>query len=125
MARAVAEDIYEFLKPLSVKSIQHHQEDELRAKLLELCTEAFDLRMIMRRSTDRCTCEIPGYGEWSLFARECEELAETLAVEGGRPNQTSDEIAYPLFGGLVKQSAEYGEGKKNVLEKALVILKNK
>ena len=125
VATLCVDEIFLFLEPLLVKAIPRHQEDELKAKLLELCNEAFELRIIMRRSTDHYTCEVPGFAGWPLLASKCEELAETMAVEGGRPNQASDEIAYTLFGGLVKQAAEYGDGKKKVLEKAQVILKRR
>lgn len=122
-ATQVAGEMFEFFAPLLVKSMPGHHEDDLRAKLLELCTEAVDLRMIMRRATDRYTCEVPGLSGISTLASQCEELAETVAVEGGRPNQASDDIAFTLFGGLVKKSAEHGDGETKILEKALVILK--
>jgi hypothetical protein len=123
-AKVVAEEIFDFFAPLLSKSLEFNQEQDLRSKLMELCNEAVELRMIMRRSKDRYACEMPGTAGWSHLASRCEDLAETLAVEGGRPNQASDEIAYTLFGGLVKQ-AESGEGGKMVLEKAMVILKKK
>jgi len=123
-ATVTAEEIFELFRPILAKSATRRQEEEVKAKLLELCSEAVELRMIMRRSRDRYTCEIPGTLGWPLLASKCEELAETVAVEGGKPNQASDEIVYTVFGGLVKQ-AEDGDGKKIVLEKALVILKRK
>ncbi|KAM7182985.1 hypothetical protein V8F20_012779 [Naviculisporaceae sp. PSN 640] len=123
LAIAVSEDIYKFLGPL-MDPIQSPQDaDELHAKLMELCSEAVNLRMIMRRSRDRYTCEYPGVAGWSHIASQCKELVEAMAVEGGRASQASDRIAYTLFGGLVKRSAEYGGGEKKVLENAWVVLK--
>lgn len=78
--------------------------------------------MIMRRSKHQYTVEMPGGSGWSLLASECKDLAVAMAVEAGWPDQASDEIAYTLFGGLVKR-AEDGEGGRRVLEKAMVVLK--
>ncbi|KAK4450232.1 hypothetical protein QBC34DRAFT_461534 [Podospora aff. communis PSN243] len=121
-AGVVVGEIFDFFIPLLSKSLDLNEEEDLRSKLAELCNEAVELRMIMRRSKDRYTCEIPGTAGWSHLASSCEDLVETLAVEGGRASQASDEIAYTLFGGLLKQP-EFGEGGKMVLEKAMVILK--
>lgn len=50
-----------------------------------------------------------------------EYWVEPQAVEGGKNNQGSDEIAYAIFGALVKRSGV----REYVLEKAHVVLKPK
>ncbi|KAK0648650.1 hypothetical protein B0T16DRAFT_456111 [Cercophora newfieldiana] len=124
LAAVVSSTLFELLDPLRTKSIQRRQEEDLRGRLLELCNKAVELRMMMRRSKGRFTCEFPGVAGLPMLLSKCEKVAEGVAVEGGRSIQASDDIAYTLFGGLVKQ-AEGGDGGKRVLEKALVILKKK
>jgi len=46
---------------------------------------------------------------------------EPHAVEGGKPEDKGDEIAYTLFGALIKHS----EGREIVLEPASVVLKRR
>jgi hypothetical protein len=101
MARAVSEEVFEFFKPLLSKTIDPSQENDLRSKLMELCNKVVELRMTMRRSKDRYTYQMPGTADWSSRVSRCKDLAEALAVEGGRPGQASESILYTVFGGLV------------------------
>lgn len=78
----------------------------------------------MRRSRDNYAVEAPGLGGTRTSIVLCEELAEPVAVEGGKPSEASQDIAFAVFGALVKRP-EDGNGEMVVLEKAEVILQKK
>ena len=124
LATKIAESIFEFFEPLLAGSVTVCDEYELREEIMELCDEVVDFRTIIRRSKDQYVCEVPGRGGISNLVSECGLLVEAVAVESCKPNQASNEIAYTLFGGLVKK-LDQGDGKSLVLEKAEVILKRR
>jgi hypothetical protein len=112
-----ADKIFFFFKPLLSGQASGARAD-IYAKILELCKDAFKLRMAMRKSKEGYRCEILNTD------KTCETLAESFGVENGTNNEASDVICYTLFGALTKHPEYRGERKK-VLEKAQVILKRK
>ncbi len=119
----VAGRIFAILAPLLSKRTQPPEENALRANILELCKDAFQLRMLMRKSRNR-------YAVWTMdhdrtvLLSACEDTVESVAVEGGNNSEESDEVAYVLFGALIKQP-QAGDQPVRVLEKAQVVLKKK
>lgn len=120
-SKRVAENIYDFFSPILAKEISGQREDELRSQIADLCGEAVALRIIMRRSKDRYECVFPPAAERICTMEQYEKQVEPLSVEGGKNDQGSNEIAYAIFGGLVK----HADHVPRVLEKAQVILKRR
>jgi hypothetical protein len=118
-----AGDIFAILAPLLSKHTRPSEEDALRGNILELCKDAFKLRMLMRKSKNRYVVETMDPNGTVLLSA-CEDKAEPLAVEGGNNSEKSDEVAYMVFGALIKQPLA-GDQTVKVLEKAQVVLKKK
>jgi len=115
--------IYAILAPLLAKRTRPSGEDTLRAGILELCKDAFKLRMLMRKSKNRYLVKTIDPGKTVLLSA-CENTAYSVSVEGGNNSEESNEMAYVLFGALVKQPQTADQPEK-VLEKAQVVLKRK
>ncbi|KAK4143974.1 uncharacterized protein C8A04DRAFT_11869 [Dichotomopilus funicola] len=118
-----ARDIFAILAPLLSTHTRPSEEDALRANILELCKDAFKLRMLMRKSKNRYVVETMDPNGIVLLSA-CEDKAESVAVEGGNNSEKSDKVAYMLFGALIKQPLA-GDQVVKVLEKAQVVLKTK
>lgn len=118
--RKVAQKIYDFFAPI-LADLSQQARDDLLARITEMCHDAYDLRMMMRRSKTKYACEFPPTADSPCFQDKYEALVEPISVEGGKNKEGSDEIAYPLFGGLVK----HAETGKKVLEKSQVIMKRR
>ncbi|KAH6614540.1 hypothetical protein B0J18DRAFT_439604 [Chaetomium sp. MPI-SDFR-AT-0129] len=114
-----ARDIFAILAPLLSTHTRPSEEDALRANILELCKDAFKLRMLMRKSKNRYVVKTMDPNEIVLLSA-CEDKAESVAVEGGNNSEKSDEV----FGALIKQPLA-GDQVVKVLEKAQVVLKTK
>lgn len=116
----VAQKIFDFFAPILADQSQAGR-DELLARIAEMSHDAFELRMMMRRSKTKYACEFPPTAEAPCFQDKFEALVEPISVEGGKNKEGSNEIAYALFGGLVK----HAESGKKVLEKSQVIMKRR
>jgi hypothetical protein len=115
--------IYAILAPLLSKHTRSSDEDTLHAGILELCNDAFKLRMLMLKSKNRYLVKTIDPG-MNVLLSACENTADPVAVEGGKNSEKSDKIAYVVFGALVKQPQTADQPEK-VLEKAQVVLKRK
>ena len=115
--------IYAILAPLLSKQTRPSDEDALRAGILELCKDAFKLRMLMRKSKNRYLVQTID-PHMTVLHSACESTTCPVWVEGGNNSEKSDEIAYVVFGALVKQPQTADQPEK-VLEKAQVVLKRK
>src|SRR5262245_57113474 len=87
--------IYDFFEPLVNKHAKTAEVRELEDDILQLCKDAYQLRMKMRRSKEGYACQIPTTSTSgklaSLVANE--ELAEGFCVENGKNSEGSDAIA--------------------------------
>jgi hypothetical protein len=115
--------ILSLLAPLLSTRALRSNEDALRASITELCTNAFRLRMLMRKSKDRYAVETFEAGT-VISAPDVDSRADAMSVENGKSSDQSDSIAYTLFGALTKRPQAAGQPVK-VLEKAHVVLKRK
>ncbi|KAH7261555.1 hypothetical protein BKA59DRAFT_447810 [Fusarium tricinctum] len=91
--------------------------------MTKLYSDAFSLRMMMRKSKGGYRCEIPSLDDTAL-ASQLRDLVDVHAVENRRPDNSSDEIAYCLFGALTKHQEHMGENII-VLEKAQIVVKRR
>jgi len=122
-AHTVSVYIFDFFQPLLANQASPSDRNEVLGKIIELCDEAMDLGMLMRRSRDLYIVKFPGKDGVPLSASACgESLVQPIGVENGKGKEAGDEIAHTLFGALVKQP-EHGDGRQMVLEVAHVILK--
>lgn len=121
-SRQTAYHIFDLLAPVLHPKASKEEEDEVYKVILEVCRQAFNLRMMMRKSKEGYRCESPHIED--RFLSRIEPFADSFGVEGGKSDDQSDEIAYCLFGALVKDARHLG-GEKKVLDKAQVILKRK
>lgn len=122
LAFQISGHIFGFFQPLFAKQVSQSDTNEVLGKIKEVCEEAVDLGMLMRRSRDLYMVKVPGK-DLPRFQKACGELlVQPMGVEGGKGSEASDEIAHTLFGALVKQP-EHGDGRQLVLEVAHVILK--
>ncbi|KAK3897829.1 hypothetical protein C8A05DRAFT_19481 [Staphylotrichum tortipilum] len=120
---SASNNIYATLAPLLSENTRPSDEDTLRAGILDLCKDAFKLRMLMRKSKNRYLVKTVD-SDLTVLLSGCENMAYSVSVEGGKNSEKSDEIAYVVFGALVKQPQTAGQPVK-VLEKAQVVLKKK
>lgn len=123
LCRDVAEEIDDHLSPLLHSKANRKEQDELFQKILEVCQQAYKLRMMMRKSKERYYCYLPNSKDSSHLSK-IKQFADSFDVEGGKAEDESDEVAYVLFGALMKDTRNLG-GEVKVLEKASVILKRK
>ncbi len=114
----VALDIYDFFAPI-LADIGKQGQNDLLARITKMCQEAYDLRMMMRGSKTKYECVSLLTTPKPWFLDEQEPLVEPISVEGAKNKDASGEIAYVLFGGLIKHTKT---GNK-LLEKAQVIMK--
>lgn len=125
--REVGTALFHYLSPLISPTAQRDLAQALASNLNSLCEDAWEFRMMMRRSREEYCVWTPDSSRHdSLCAKpsELSELVDCMAVERGKIGSESDEIAYTLFGGLTKHP-EYRGGELCVLEKAQVVLKRK
>lgn len=122
----VVDDILSFLDPIIAPNITAVQSKDLQDDVALLCEDAYYLHMDMRASKEEYAIWTPDLSEDSDegFQPSVERFAESFGVEGGKSGDGSDQIAYPLFGGLVKHPEYRGEGL-TVLETAQVVMKRK
>lgn len=116
-----AVEIMQALNPLE-KHKHGEEKNKLRNHWEQLCTDAFELTMMLRSHKDAYRCEIPQEGQ-ALSNEDAE--AQASECTGRAENGTdSDELiaAYALSGALVRYPAN-DPGKRIVLQKALVIVK--
>jgi hypothetical protein len=124
MTSAVAAaSISSILAPLLSTHARTSEEEALRSNILELCKDAFRLKMMMRKSKDTYLVESIG-PEVGLSLSALEGKADPVSVEGGKNNEASDDIAYTVFGALTKQPQGKDQPVK-VLEKAQVVLRKR
>jgi hypothetical protein len=90
---------------------------------VELCKDAFKLKMMMRKSKDTYLVERIG-PEVGLPLSALEDMVDPVSVEGGKSSESSDDILYTVFGALTKQPQGKDQPVK-VLEKAQVVLKKR
>ncbi len=113
------------------RNLSHHtgpaEEDALHANILQLCQDAFQLRMLMRKSKHRYTVETV-QADKGVSLAAVESKVDSVSVEGGKSSERSDEIAFAVFGALVKRPWA-GDGTAEpavkVLEKAQVVLRRR
>jgi hypothetical protein len=122
-SKFAAADIFAILAPLLSKHVRPSEEDVLRATILDLCKDAFKLRMMMRKSKDKYVVEKIGVDAGASLSA-LESKADPVGVESGKNSERSDEIAYTMFGALTKQPEGEGHPVK-VLEKAQVVLRKR
>lgn len=122
----VVDDIFSFLDPIIAPNITAVQFKDLQDDVALLCEDAYYLHMDMRASKEEYAIWTPDLSEDSeeLFQPSVARFAESFGVEGGKSGDGSDQIAYPLFGGLVKHPEHRGEGL-TVLETAQVVMRRK
>jgi hypothetical protein len=121
--KLVASAIFETFIPVISPKTGPREHRELEQQFQRVCDEAWDVAMIMRRSRERHRCIVPPTSTTNCSITAYETLAEPIIVEGGNNKDASDEIAYSLFGALVKTPQHHGGSKMVVLEKAQVVLK--
>lgn len=114
--------MFDFFQPLLVHRDGQRQQ-QLKDMITTLCSDAFSLRMMMRKSKGGYRCEIPGLDDTALVS-QLRNLVDVHAVENGGPDDGSDEISYCLFGALTKHQEHIGENMI-VLEKAQVVVKRR
>ncbi|KFY82656.1 hypothetical protein V498_08517 [Pseudogymnoascus sp. VKM F-4517 (FW-2822)] len=119
-SKQTADQIFNLLAPVLHPKASKKDKDEVYSVITEVCRQAFNLRMMMRKSKEGYRCELPP--KEAYFLSRIEPFADSFGVEGGKADDQSDEIAYCLFGALVKDARHLG-GEKKVLDKAQVILK--
>jgi hypothetical protein len=120
--KRAAELILATFEPLISPEITPEAYEALKNDVLQLCTDAYDLRMMMRRSKEEYAIWTPSpRGTQPARASDFTEFADSFEVEDGKAENGSDDIAYTLFGGLTKHPEYRGEGLC-VLEKAQVVL---
>ncbi|OBT46344.1 hypothetical protein VE00_02779 [Pseudogymnoascus sp. WSF 3629] len=121
-SKQTAYQIFDLLAPVLHPKASEKEKDEVYNVIVEVCRQAFNLRIMMRKSKEGYRCELPP--KEARFLSKIEPFADSFGVEGGKADDQSDEIAYCLFGALVKGARHMG-GEKKVLDKAQVILKCK
>ncbi|KAH7316964.1 hypothetical protein B0I35DRAFT_434311 [Stachybotrys elegans] len=123
--KMVAPEIFTYFAPFISPKSGPKEQGDLEEQFRSICSEAWEVAMIMRRSREGHKCIVPPTWTSRCFVNAYEALAEPITVEGGRNEDGSDEIAYPLFGALVKSAHHHGVSKERVLEKAQVVLKKR
>jgi hypothetical protein len=124
--RKLSRSMFEAFQPIISAKADKKQLEDLQDQLTALCNEAWDLRLIMRKSREGHRCVRPPTRDKRCFLEDFENLVEPISVEGGNTKEKSDEIAYSLFGALVKDPAGAGHAEGEVvLEKAQVVLKRR
>ncbi|KAK2609278.1 hypothetical protein QQS21_002213 [Conoideocrella luteorostrata] len=105
-----------WLKPLMVRPSGRSDCETLERDVRELCERAYKVRLLMRNSKDRYFCRTFDRGQ---RLKSGASWAEVYGVEaGGNP---TNEVAFTLFGALVKCAVFRGEDPV-VLEKAQVVV---
>ncbi|OTA03278.1 hypothetical protein A9Z42_0037140 [Trichoderma parareesei] len=107
-------DIYRRFSHFIATDASQQERMKLADGYQELCKEAWDLQLLMRRSREPYQCRsirrpsAEGLKSW-------EEVFEEISAEG-----TGDGMTFTLFGALIKESRIPGEEPK-ILERAQVI----
>ena len=112
----VAGFIDNFLHPILPKRAENNTAKIREARLVELCTSAYDLTILLRRCRDIYQCQIPDSA--TPFNPEEAEQQDTEKWDGKGPSGVR--IAVVLSGILVKYP-EDNPKRRIVLEKAWVV----
>ncbi|KAK0642142.1 hypothetical protein B0T16DRAFT_496691 [Cercophora newfieldiana] len=103
--------------------------ESIRTFILDTCVMAYELRMKMRRSKDEWRCETlsrEGYRLQSLQDGGDPFFVPKGVVGPGELDTASLEVAYLLFGALVKVNGEgEGQGRAEVMVKAEAVMKRR
>lgn len=118
----VADTMYNFFEPLISKTATDPQKYGLWSKMANVCTKAIALKMVMQRSKEGYNIQTISLKEQPLYS-SVTHCAESMGVEDGKTSDASDDIAYVLFGVLMKHPIDNARDSK-VLVKAEVILKS-
>jgi hypothetical protein len=126
IVRLVVDDVLAFLDPIIAPDITEVQLQDLENEVAQLCEVAYHLRMDMRASKEEYAIWIPNLSKDSdeQLLQRVAEFADSFGVDGGKSGDGSDQIAYTLFGGLVKHPEHRAEGL-TTLEKAQVVMRRK
>lgn len=124
--KSAADKILRYLEPIISPAITPEQDAALRNDVVQLCEDAYNVRMMMRWSKEDYSVWTPVLSETSndAWLPNVSDFADGFDVEGGKGNSGSDKIAYTLFGALTKHPEYRGEGLC-ILEKAHVVLEKK
>jgi hypothetical protein len=117
----VVNRMYSCFAPLISKNATKSLRDELGEKMLNVCTKAVALKMMMQHSKEGYNVQTVNLKEYPSYSN-CRHFMESMGVEDGRASDASDDIAYVLFGVLMKYPMDT-VGDNKVLLKAEVILK--
>ncbi|KAM0265124.1 hypothetical protein ACHAQJ_000276 [Trichoderma viride] len=117
--RELQAEMYECFSHLIDEEAAEQDKTKLRDGFLELCKEAWNLRLLMRKSREPYEC-------WSIKRDSIKSLEPWCEVfdEISDDAGMGEDIAFTLFGALIKQSQIRGE-EPMVLEKAHIVVANK
>jgi hypothetical protein len=118
----VANYMYEFFLPLIPQPASEELVKAMFQKLLELSQKCLALKSMMQRSKEGYAIEIL---EMKDRYSRIEQSAECMGIENGKSADASDDIAFLLFGILVKRTENMNPKEKKILVKGEVILKPK
>jgi hypothetical protein len=111
------------LLPLFHDNLTKSERDSLGTTILNLSRDALALGMIMRQSDEGYKCErLEVDKDRRVSLAKNEALFDAVAIEGGKFGDRSDDVAYVLFGPLLKRLP--GQPLK-ILEKGQVVLKRR
>ncbi|KAI9647989.1 hypothetical protein NHQ30_002617 [Ciborinia camelliae] len=125
----VAEEIFWALSPLELGKNKHQtaaaneaERDKLQSQWEQLCTDAFELTMMLRSHKDVYRCEFPPRGQ-VLQDEDAEAQAGESTTHRGEKKAESEEqiVVYALSGALVRYPVD-DPGKRIVLQKAWVVV---
>lgn len=120
--RFVARRLEDYFEPLISERATQIQKDEVWDKILDVCQKSLRLKISMQRSKVRY--EVRSFESQDLPAYTLvEHFVESMGVESGCSNDASEEIAYQLFGALLKHSKL--NARLRILVRAEVMLKRK
>lgn len=122
LSERVAEQLLILLAPIC-NDQSRSLEKGLRSLALNLCKDAFNLTIMMRKSRDEYRCDALQNRVGHPIA-DFENWAEAHAVDEGANSEAGENIAYVLFGALAKKSTYHG-GMERVLVKAEVVMERK
>lgn len=116
---ALARQMYDDFAPFIVDEATREDKEKLLEGFMELCDEAYILRLLMRKSKNNYQCHsmsldvpVEGYDRWA------DVFGELEGTQSGR-----NTIVLTLFGVLVAQTGN-SRNELRVLEKAQIIVKS-
>ncbi|KAH7305865.1 hypothetical protein B0I35DRAFT_413672 [Stachybotrys elegans] len=98
--------------------------EEVVNQFNELCNLTWELRMMMRRSKENYRCDVPLPRGGRCLLTDHENAAEPMTVKRGSAKDMSENIAYSLFGYLIREGGRM-DSEDVVLEKAQVVLERR